>query len=180
MTDSKEAKRGPGRPRKWADNAERMRAYRARMTHERNSIKTGGTLAEMTEQIIELTRQRDNNWAQLTRLQQQIRTLKHNQPTRPNRELDNPDTAAETAFHTTTNTTRTQTDHTEIGRLEQQLLDITHERDDQATTIRRLEQHNTKLAAALTETTTTTAPPTMSRAQRRQTQRQAKRRQRQR
>jgi len=60
-----------------------MRAYRAKIAHERNVIKAGGTYVEMAEQIAELTRQRDKNWDQVERLQEQIKVLKRDQPARP-------------------------------------------------------------------------------------------------
>lgn len=55
MADDGKVKRGPGRPRKWANDAERMRAYRATVAHERNVIKAGGTYAEMAQEIASLT-----------------------------------------------------------------------------------------------------------------------------
>ncbi len=102
MADDSEAKRGPGRPRKWANDAERMRAYRAKVAHERNVFKAGGTYAEMAEQITELTRQRDKNWDQVTRLHEQIKAMKSDRPARRSAPVrfDNPDDAAEAAFET--------------------------------------------------------------------------------
>ena len=193
MADDSEAKRGPGRPRKWADDAERMRAYRTRVAHERNIIKAGGTYVEMAEQIAELTRQRDKNWDQVTRLQEQIKTLKRDQPARPKAsrrvEFDNPDAAAEASFEAPADTHRGAPDHAdcdaEIGRLENELAASERHNVDLSAIVRKLEATNGDLASRLIAATNmpaTTPSPAgqspMSRAQRREAERQAKRKQR--
>src|SRR5580765_5681753 len=73
---------GVGRPRKWASNAERMRAYRARQRE-----RPGGPLDRSDfpgvaldrllprDRVAELTDERDRLWAQIVRLRQQIRDL---------------------------------------------------------------------------------------------------------
>ena len=193
MTGDSDGKRGPGRPQKWADNAERMRAYRAKIAHERNVIKAGGTYVEMAEQIAELTRQRDKNWDQVTRLQEQIKALRQDQPARrstsePAR-FDNPDDAAEAAFETPADTHRGAPDHAEcdaeIGRLEAALDESTELNVKLSAVVRGLEDTNGDLASRLIAATNmpaTSAPsagqPAMSRAQRREAERQAKRKQR--
>lgn len=193
MTDSNDTKRGPGRPRKWADDAERMRAYRAKVARERNVIKAGGTYVEMAEQIAELTRQRDKNWAQVTRLQEQVKDLKRDQPARrstpqPAR-FDNPDDAAETAFGTPVDTGRGAPDHAEcdaeIGRLETALDDSEELNLKLSTVVRGLEATNNDLASRLiaatnmpTPTPATAAQPGLSRAQQREAERDEKRRRR--
>lgn len=153
MADDSTAKR-PGRPQKWADNAERMRAYRAKVAHERNVVKAGGTYVEMAEQIAELTRQRDKNWAQVTRLQEQIKTLKRDQPTRrtvpePAR-FDDPDDAAEAAFEAPADTHRGAPDHAdcdaEIGRLENELDASERHNADLKAIVGKLEGTNGDLA----------------------------------
>jgi len=193
MADDSDRKRGPGRPRKWADDAERMRAYRAKVAHERAVIKAGGTYVEMAEQIEELTRQRDKNWAQVERLQEQIKALKRDQPTRrsarPQPEFDDAEAAAEAHFDAVNNARRASGDHSdcdaEIGRLERELLDADLTTVDLTATVHRLEAHNTELASRLIAATNmpatkpaATAQPAMSRAQRREAERQAKRKQR--
>jgi hypothetical protein len=50
---------GPGRPRKWASNAERMRAYRAAERKRREALKGKHSTAELAERVVELTGERD-------------------------------------------------------------------------------------------------------------------------
>ena len=190
MTDDSDGKRGPGRPQKWADNAERMRAYRAKIAHERNVIKAGGTYVEMAEQIAEMTRQRDKNWAQVTRLQEQIKTLKRDRPARrataSGPSFGNPDDAAEAAFATATDTRRGASDHAdcdaEIGRLASELAASERHNVDLKSVVRKLEGLNAEQAQRIMETMPRRSPghgqPAMSRAQRREAERQAKRKQR--
>lgn len=179
MADDSDGKRGPGRPRKWANDAERMRAYRAKVAHERAVVKAGGTYVEMAEQIEELTRQRDKNWAQVTRLQEQVKALKRDQPARrsvpvPVR-FDNPDDAAEAAFETGVGARRGESGHAdcdaEIARLEA-ALDASERHNADLKTIAA------KLDGARNSKPTPASQPAMSRAQRREAERQAKRRQR--
>ena len=68
---------GPGRPRKWADNAERMRAYRAGERERRDALKGNHTTVELAERVVELTSERDRLWAQVVRLQQRIAQLEN-------------------------------------------------------------------------------------------------------
>jgi len=68
---------GPGRPRKWADNAERMRAYRAGERERRDALRGDQSVAELAERVVELTSERDRLWAQLVRLQQRIAQLEN-------------------------------------------------------------------------------------------------------
>ena len=73
---------GPGRPRKWADNAERMRAYRAGERERRDALRGDHTTSELAERVVELTGERDRLWTQIVRLQQRIAQLE-NAPRRP-------------------------------------------------------------------------------------------------
>ena len=188
-----EAKRGPGRPRKWVDDAERMRAYRQRVAHERAVMKAGGTYVEMAEQITELTRQRDANWAQVLRLQDEIKTLKRERsaprPSPQRAGFASPDEAAEAAFADTMDARRASPDHAdcdaEIDRLETELLDVSRERADLRAMVRRLEEQNASLSSRLIAATSMPPSPpqqpgrpAMSRAQRREAEREAKRRRR--
>ena len=68
---------GPGRPRKWANNTERMRAYRARERERRDPLRGDHTTAELTERVVELTSERDRLWTQVVRLQQHIAQLEN-------------------------------------------------------------------------------------------------------
>jgi len=68
---------GPGRPRKWADNAERMRAYRAGERERREALRGDHSVAELAERVVELTGERDRLWAQVVRLQQRIARLEN-------------------------------------------------------------------------------------------------------
>lgn len=82
----------PGRPRKWASNAERMRAYRA-ARHEREArlvdpveapevvvenLKLRTTAAALRERVAQLEAERDRLWIQVVGLQDQIRDLLRN------------------------------------------------------------------------------------------------------
>ncbi len=68
---------GPGRPRKWADNAERMRAYRASERERRDALRGDHSVSELAERVVELTSERDRLWAQVVRLQQRIAQLEN-------------------------------------------------------------------------------------------------------
>jgi hypothetical protein len=68
---------GPGRPRKWASNAERMRAYRASEREQRDALKGKHSTAELAELVVELTGERDRLWAQVVRLQQHVAELEN-------------------------------------------------------------------------------------------------------
>lgn len=68
---------GPGRPRKWASNAERMRAYRAGGRERREALKGNNTTDELAARIVELAGERDRLWAQVVRLQQRIAQLEN-------------------------------------------------------------------------------------------------------
>jgi len=68
-------KPGPGRPRKWASNAERMRAYRAVERERRDALKGKHSAAELAERVVELTGERDRLWQQVVRLQQRVAQL---------------------------------------------------------------------------------------------------------
>ena len=72
MTES-----GPGRPRKWASNAERMRAYRAVERERREALRGQHSTAEMAERLIALTAERDRLWQQVVRLQERIVQLEN-------------------------------------------------------------------------------------------------------
>lgn len=79
---------GPGRPRKWASNAERMRAYRAAERERRDALKGKHSTAEIAERVVELTSERDHLWQQVVRLQQHVAQLEnqlagHPQPASP-------------------------------------------------------------------------------------------------
>jgi len=72
--------RRPGRPRKWSSDAERMRAYRAR-ERERTArlvdpVNAPEALIEngkLRERIVQLEAERDRLWAQIVRLQGELR-----------------------------------------------------------------------------------------------------------
>ena len=68
---------GPGRPRKWASNAERMRAYRASERERRDALRGQHSTAELAERVVELTAERDRLWAQVVRLQQHVAHLEN-------------------------------------------------------------------------------------------------------
>lgn len=68
---------GPGRPRKWASNAERMRAVRAVERQRRDALRGDHSVAELAARIVELTAIRDRQWAQIVRLQQRITQLEN-------------------------------------------------------------------------------------------------------
>jgi hypothetical protein len=68
---------GPGRPRKWADNAERMRAYRASEHERRDPLRGDHSVVELAGRVVELTGERDRLWAQVVRLQQRITQLEN-------------------------------------------------------------------------------------------------------
>ena len=89
MAGDGSGKRKPRRPREWANEAERIRGYRAKVAHERNVIGASGTYVEMAEQI---------------------KTLNRDQPARRSApepvRFDNPDDAAEAAFETANDTYR--------------------------------------------------------------------------
>ena len=67
----------PGRPRKWANNAERMRAYRAVERQRREALRGQHDIAEMAKRIVALTAERDRLWQQVVRLQQRIAQLEN-------------------------------------------------------------------------------------------------------
>ena len=66
-----------GRPRKWASNAERMRAYRAVERERREALRGRHDIAQMAERVVELTVERDRLWQQVVRLQQRIAQLEN-------------------------------------------------------------------------------------------------------
>jgi len=68
---------GPGRPRKWASDAERMRAYRAVERERRDALKGSHQAAQLAERVVELTAERDRLWAQVVRLQQHVAQLEN-------------------------------------------------------------------------------------------------------
>lgn len=68
---------GPGRPRKWANNTERMRAYRARERERRDALRGDHSVTELAERVVELTGERDRLWDQVVRLQQHITQLEN-------------------------------------------------------------------------------------------------------
>lgn len=74
--------RRPGRPRKWSSNAERMRAYRARQRERAARLvdpaDAPAALAEnrqLRERVVQLEEERDRLWAQVLRLQEELRVL---------------------------------------------------------------------------------------------------------
>jgi hypothetical protein len=73
---------GVGRPRKWASNAERMRAYRARqrdrdarLVDPADAPRTVADNQRLRQRIAELTDERDRLWAQIVSLQLRLRDL---------------------------------------------------------------------------------------------------------
>ena len=67
----------PGRPRKWASNAERMRAYRAVERERREALRGQHDISEMAERVVTVTAERDRLWQQVVRLQQRIAQLEN-------------------------------------------------------------------------------------------------------
>ena len=71
------AENRPGRPRKWANNAERMRAYRSVERERREALRGHHDIAEMAERVVTVTAERDRLWQQVVRLQQRIAQLEN-------------------------------------------------------------------------------------------------------
>ena len=71
------AENRPGRPRKWANNAERMRAYRAVERERREALRGQHDISEMAERVVTVTAERDRLWQQVVRLQQRIAQLEN-------------------------------------------------------------------------------------------------------
>ena len=67
----------PGRPRKWASNAERMRAYRAVERARREALRGQHDTSEMAERVVTVTAERGRLWQQVVRLQQRIAQLEN-------------------------------------------------------------------------------------------------------
>ena len=86
---------GPGRPRKWADNAERMRAYRTIQRQQRDALHGDLDAVALARRVVELTGERDRLWAQVARLQQHTAVLEnqlagHRTPTAPRTVVEGP------------------------------------------------------------------------------------------
>ena len=66
--------RRPGRPRKWSSDTERMRAYRAR-ERERTARLVDPLIenVKLRERIVQLEAERDRLWAQVVRVQGELR-----------------------------------------------------------------------------------------------------------
>jgi hypothetical protein len=71
------AENRPGRPRKWASNAERMRVYRAVERERREALRGQHNIAEMAERVVTVTAERDRLCQQVVRLQQRIAQLEN-------------------------------------------------------------------------------------------------------
>ena len=71
------AENRPGRPRKWANNAERMRVYRAVERERREALRGQHDISEMAERVATVTAERDRLWQQVVRLQQRIVQLEN-------------------------------------------------------------------------------------------------------
>lgn len=126
-------------------------------------------------------------------MQEQIKALKRDQPARRSDpalvRFDNPDDAAEAGFATATDARRGASDHAEcdaeIGRREAELAASERHKADLKTIVGKLEATNGDLASRLITATNmpdskpaAAARPAMSRAQRREAEREAKRRRR--
>lgn len=70
-----EQRRGPGRPRKWASNAERMRAYRAQLQAEQETLSGVDTQGELVNRLRRLTAERDALRAEVIQLRSRVRDL---------------------------------------------------------------------------------------------------------
>ena len=86
---------GPGRPRKWADNAERMRAYRTVQRQQRDALHGDTDTVALARRVVELTGERDRLWTQVARLQQHIAVLEnqlagHSAPAQPRTAVEGP------------------------------------------------------------------------------------------
>lgn len=75
MTTSGGTQRGPGRPRKWASDAERMRAYRARQRAEREALERRADQGELFERFRAVTRERDALQREVNELRARVREL---------------------------------------------------------------------------------------------------------
>src|SRR5690606_33790775 len=74
--------RKPGRPRKWSSEAERMRAYRARLRERSARLVDPSAAPEaidenhrLRERVSQLEVERDRLWAQVVRLQEELRNI---------------------------------------------------------------------------------------------------------
>jgi len=75
-SDGAEERRGPGRPRKWANEAERVRAYRQRKAEEHASVdELRAERRVLKRQLSDATRGRARAEAALNRATKQIEAL---------------------------------------------------------------------------------------------------------
>lgn len=70
---AKQPKRGRGRPRKWASDAERVRAWRAAERARRQLMRGEVDVGAMAEKLRRAEEERDRNWEQVLELQKALR-----------------------------------------------------------------------------------------------------------
>ena len=75
MAAARGSQRGPGRPRKWDSDAERMRAYRARKRAERESLERRADQGELFERFRTVTGERDALRREVNELRARVRAL---------------------------------------------------------------------------------------------------------
>lgn len=64
-----------GRPRKWASDAERVRAWRAAERARRELVRDHPDVGSLVEAVTQAEAQRDANWRHVHELQEQVRRL---------------------------------------------------------------------------------------------------------
>ena len=73
--DDDGSRRGPGRPRKWVDNAGRMRAYRRRQRLDAAKLRNGDGRRELVDQLTAVTAERDQLTVELAVLRRRVEDL---------------------------------------------------------------------------------------------------------
>ena len=86
-------RRGPGRPREYASDADRARAWRARERVRRATFRGEYDVGQVLEQLQTVTEQRDRNWEQVEQLQAENARLRDGRtalgsPTEPGKTID--------------------------------------------------------------------------------------------
>ena len=97
-------RRGPGRPREYASDADRARAWRARERVRRATFPSECDVGQVLEQLQTVTEQRDRNWEQVERLQVENARLRDGRtaltsPTEPSRTIDDLRPELDAAHH---------------------------------------------------------------------------------
>ena len=97
-------RRGPGRPREYASDADRARAWRARERVRRATFRGECDVGQVLEQLQTVTEQRDRNWEQVERLQVENARLRDGRtaltsPTEPSKTIDDLRAELDAAHH---------------------------------------------------------------------------------